>query len=206
MNDLSRQRSPLRLRTDEQRDREAKLRDLLENDEWEDITARLTASAYRLMRKKRPLADAEDAAQKAICQFLDPDYKDWDPEEQTLLKHLESVMVGIIHDQYVNVGERMREKAVDIDRHRIESEAPTVEAEVITRERGRLVFGALRDHFAAMPLESALVELFAQGHDLPREQVQELGQPYMKVYKARARVTEEARRILAELEKTHGNE
>jgi len=207
MNDIDRQRSRFRpVRTDEQREKDTRLRELLEDAEWGDISARLTATAHRLMRKRCPLADAENVAQAAICQVLDPDYKDWDPEKNTLFKHLESVAIGIIHNQYVNAGERMRKKAIDIAANPVASEAIAVDDEVASRETAARVFTALRKHFANKRLETSVVELFSRGVELPREQVEELGLPYMQVYGARSRVVEQAQRILAELEKNHVNE
>ena len=207
MDDFKRRRPHLRLvRSDEERERDARVRDSLEGANWRDLFPRLVASAHRMMRKRRPLSDAQDVAQKAITQLLDPDYKDWDPEEKKLEEHLESVAWGIIRNQYVNVGNRSTDALDDAkDRgKRIAASAPSPEDEIASRELHSVVFGELRRHFAAKPLELTIIELFEEGIHLPREQAREIDRAYHVVYEARWRVVREARRIMAELE--HSND
>ena len=192
------------IRTDAERDRDARLRDALEGTDWRDITARLTATAYRMMRKKAPIADAEDVAQKAITQMLDPDYKDWDPSEGPLFEHLEKVAWGIVHTRFHSATEKRR-AALDEKRTRVlPTVGPAVDDIVAAREIHDRVFAELRATFARKSLELSIVELFREGVHLPRDQVEEIDLSYRQVYDARWRVVQAARRILAELEKSHG--
>jgi predicted transcriptional regulator len=68
---------------------------LLEGVDWRATTLRLTKFAH--MRTKGVSWElAEDLAQEAITQLLDPRYMDWDPErEPELLEHLQNVVRGL---------------------------------------------------------------------------------------------------------------
>jgi len=192
-----------RVRTDAERERDTRLREALEGTDWPDITARLTATAYRMMRKKAPIADAEDVAHKAITQMLDPDYKDWDPNEGPLFDHLEKVAWGIVHNRFHSATEKTR-AALDEKRERVlYAPVAAVDDVVAAREIHDRVFAELRVTFARKPLELSIVELFAEGVHLPRDQLAAIDLSYRQVYDARSRVLQAARRILAELEKSH---
>ncbi len=187
------------VRTMEDRERDADLRDRLEATDWGDATAKLVAAVHRMLGRKS-LAEAKDIAQDAIVQVLDPDYKDWDPSANELLDHLASVAWGIVHNRRRTAKTRATVPLPDPEERRVREDPRSLEQSIATREIGDAVFLALRERFREKPLERAIVELFAEGIDLPRDQVSRVGEPYMTVYRARGRVMDEARRVLAQLE------
>ena len=72
---------------------------LLEAIDWNRTFQRLVVYAHRRSGCRMPLSEAEDVAAKAICQFLDPEYADWDPERQTLLLKLGSIVNGLLRNR-----------------------------------------------------------------------------------------------------------
>jgi DNA-directed RNA polymerase specialized sigma24 family protein len=188
------------VRTDEERERDANLRDALEAVDWADASARLTATARRMMGQRGNLADAKDLAQEAMSRVFDPDYKAWNPHEKTIQEHLASVVWGLLCNRHANKGENSTDALDSVEHKKLPPDPRSLERELEMRQIKERVFAGLRERFAGRKLERELVELFEEGVDLPREQVQELGLPYAKVYRARSRVMDEARRILASLD------
>jgi hypothetical protein len=188
------------VRTDEERERDTRLRESLESVDWGDVSARLTAAALRMLGRGGTLDDAKDFAQQAIVQLLDPDYKDWNPDERSLFEHLTWTTFGLITNRRRKRSEYLTDALDHAVAKRESPDLRSLERDITYREIHDKVFDGLRERFADKALETALVELFAEGINLPREQVRELGQPYGTLYRARQRVLDEARSILSALE------
>ncbi len=82
----------------------------LEKVDWARTSVRLTSHAYRRLGTGRDWHVAEELAQEAIEQVIDPNYKDFDPADGSLFKHLGSVVNGLIQ----NRGRKKAESCVTV--------------------------------------------------------------------------------------------
>lgn len=164
---------------------------LLEAIDWNRTFQRLVVYAHRRSGCRMPLSEAEDVAAKAICQFLDPEYADWDPERQTLLLKLGSIVNGLLRN-------RTRTKAtsavlaVDFMSSPVAvlaaSESPGPETRAMDGSEARRAFKLLEEELKGDECGENVLLLECDGMTEPRMQAEALGMPIGTIYKARYRL------------------
>lgn len=173
----------------------------LASQNWEDVTRKLLVFAHRRLRR-RSIETAKEVVQEALTRIYDPTYKDWDPkEEPDLVKHLQSVVNGIvanIHASPVEGGTRVYEPDVV---ERIADRVISADARLEERIDARDVVSLLLKRTEKEELVQAVLLLMSDGWDKPAEQAARLERPVEQIYRARRRLNEHADAVRNELQK-----
>ena len=164
--------------------------------EWPKLLKQLTEYARRRTTR---IEDAEDVAQTAIKRVFDPRYVDWDPAKEPLLKHLVSVVNGVL----VNNRRKRTSRELGHDPEvlaAMHTHTNHAESRLMTEEAKARAFAALRESVAGDELASAMVELDLLGISTPREQQARLMDvPMERIRSARRRIHAHAEKIAQRL-------
>lgn len=180
--------------------RAARITALVEDSEWADLSTRLTRYAFVCIRKQS-FDVAEDIAQTAMTQVLDPHYKEWDPDrEPKLFDHLCNVVRGIISNRR-RTRALHRERAVEPEAI---AEMPLVaadnqEAQLAHRQIAMTLADRLGRDFANDSVVAKVVALTVDGVTTPREQAAAAGEPIDEIRKARKRLFRGTAEVAREL-------
>jgi hypothetical protein len=172
----------------------------VEKLDWAAISNRLRRFAFLRMHK-RSVEAADEVAQSAIMQVLDPRYMAWDPErEPDLYQHLKNVVRGLVSNRRRR-NEDNRVVATDDDALVELAKAP--HNDPATALADKQLAKTVADRFGAIfgddPLVLELLSLTAQGVVTPRDQAEAAGVPYDEVRNARKRMFRVAREVAADL-------
>ncbi len=150
--------------------------DLLRNQEWAKISARLSAYAFKRIRG-RSWQLAEELAQEAIAQAWAK--KDgWDPAKEPLLKYLAKKVIGLASNEYKrkrNSFERLAyrdydEEDVEDPINQFPSDADPPD-ELLHRKRVAAEFrDRLTKRLAAKPIALEVITLMEEGITTPLAQ------------------------------------
>lgn len=161
--------------------------DFLASTDWADVLVRLSAFAWRrLKRVGFSYQEVEDIAQEAVQRLFDEKYRNWSPSEprmEDLLRHLGSEVNGIVANRV-----RLRDRRGDlrpVDEARM---ALDHAAQADTCQNVEDLLYALLEHFDDDEDVCTLVDLFAKGILKAADQAQELDWPAARVYEARRRL------------------
>jgi DNA-directed RNA polymerase specialized sigma24 family protein len=161
----------------------------VEKLDWGEISARLTRYAYGAVRR-RSHAQAEDLAQKAIMEVLDPMYMEWDPErEPDIFEHLKNVVRGAVSNLRQR-RERRHVVAADLDvvADYVAAEGPTPEDELAGAEGVATLEARLATMFDGDALVTKLIALAIDGTQTARDQAVACGVPIGEIRNARKRL------------------
>jgi len=182
---------------------------VLAAQDWVVITKRIVLFAHRRLGC-RSIEMARDVAQEALTRVWDPEYADWDPsKEPSLVRHLGSVVNGIIRNLNVSQRERVErphspdalEQAVD------EGGKPTADGgSPSARIDACKILDRFLERTAEDKLASGIILLMADGVDKPSEQAVSLGVPVKDVYNARRRLNEHVGPVRAEFKMEVGDD
>lgn len=180
--------------------RAARITAHVEKLEWDRLFTRLTRWAY-VCTRRRSYELAEEIAQTALTQVLDPFYVEWDPErEPDLFDHLCNVARGIISNRR---RKRALAREVAIDAEALE-DMPIAgdanpERELSSRQEANTLADKLGTAFANDTLVTKIVALAVDGVTTPREQAEATGAPIEDVRNARKRLFRAAADVAREL-------
>jgi DNA-directed RNA polymerase specialized sigma24 family protein len=173
---------------------------LVEELDWGALSNRLRRFAF-LRMKKRSEEEADEVAQTAIMQVLDPRYMAWDPDrEPEIYDHLKNLVRGLVSNRRRR-NEENRVVATDDDALVELAKAPHHDPATVLADKQ--LARTVADRFAAMFPDDAIVlevvSLTAQGVVTPRDQAEAAGVPYDDVRNARRRMFRAAKEIAGEL-------
>lgn len=164
------------------------LDDALETQDWKKIIKRLTAYAKRKLGRNGKIQDAEEIASEAIRQVLDPEYRDWKPEECDLLWHLQSNVNGILSNRWrtkSKTEERLRDFKKETSDERFHADDNTVARIANAQALDKALDLAIA---ANDELAQAVIMEANEGLLEPQEVATKLGVAVGKVYEARRRL------------------
>lgn len=163
---------------------------LLAGQDWSAITMKLVAFAHRRLGR-RSLETAKEVAQEALTRIWDPKYKDWDPHvEPSLLKHLGSVVNGIVRNMHTAPGVRaevLQDPVVLVQT----AEPGASDGRGVD---GKLDAGKFLDRLLEKAVDDELVTevifLMSDSVDRPKEQAEKLNRPVREIYNANRRLVD----------------
>lgn len=155
--------------------------------DWANVSRRLTLFAIRRLGRYGSTAEAEEIAQEAIRRFLDPDYASWDQQkEPSLLRHLGSIVNGLIRNRAQRVQRRGVAIQLDEEMHTSSQSSPDDRAAAgILASRSMEL---LRARLGNDDVCRQLLELQIEGTTKASEQATRLGLAITGVYNARRRL------------------
>jgi DNA-directed RNA polymerase specialized sigma24 family protein len=174
---------------------------LLAGQDWAAITERLVLYA-RGRLGGRSVETAKEIVQEALTRLWDPAYSDWDPmKEPSLLRHLGSVVNGIVRNLNVAARERaLVTRSPDALERAAERGPGAPDGRAADgRIDARKAVDRLLERTADDEIVAGIVLLMADGVDRPAEQSSAIGRPIGDVYNARRRLKDHASAVRAEL-------
>ncbi|MFT3693985.1 MAG: hypothetical protein QM831_12650 [Kofleriaceae bacterium] len=157
--------------------------DALARADWGNVSRRLTLYAKRRMGAAT-MTEAEDVAAEAIRQVLDPMYRAWDPQRETLLWHLQSNVNGIVANRSRKKS-RTQERLHDFQ-ERPDVLGPTVAVDDEPDDSLLTLHAYAEDRGDQLACD--IITQALQGVVSPKEVALSLGVPPQKVYDARQRL------------------
>jgi DNA-directed RNA polymerase specialized sigma24 family protein len=175
---------------------------ILREQDWEAISARLTALAYNQLREKS-WHRAEDLAQEAIARAFEAGhrsshYKPWDPTRQPLINYLISRVIYQIRDE-MRSRRNACEVALDYEAELVASDAALAD-ELLDRRGFAVRFSdTLFAYLTEDPVARRIAELMADGVVTQGELAQETGHSIAEIKAARKRLFRLADRVTQEI-------
>jgi DNA-directed RNA polymerase specialized sigma24 family protein len=181
---------------------------ILAMQDWSAITKRLVAYAHRRLRR-RSIETAKEIAQEALTRIWDPEYAGWDPaKEPMLLRHLGSVVNGIVRNLHVSMRERAAVgRAPEIVERLAElPEGAPDGRSADGRMDARKIVDRLLERTGTDEIVSGIVLLMAEGIDRPAEQAAALDRTVRDIYNARRRLKDHGNAVRAEFPQEQDHE
>jgi hypothetical protein len=174
--------------------------ELLREQDWGTIQAKLTAFAHRRVQK-RSWHLAQDLAQTAIGDLIARP-QSWDPEKEPLLKHLAKRVIGLAANEW----HRKRSSLEVLFGNIGDDDGPDATAdgdsleEVLDRRRVAARFRARLESALAGDEDAAIVVTsMAEGAETPLAIAKESGLPFERIREARRRIFYQAKLIAEEM-------
>ena len=178
------------------------------SEDWKRLTIRLTRYAFGAIRH-RSWHDAEDIAQAAFLQVIDPKLRTWDREqERDFFDHLASLVRKEASRRRMVV-RRHRETEYEEDDANDETRkgtrsAPSHEEQLMRDERGRCILAIVRNKAADDRHVLKVLDLLEAHVDTMSEQADHMGCTMMEVRNARVRLGRHVKNAEKELDAEGG--
>ena len=173
----------------------------LAQQDWEDISRRLTAYAHgRLRKTSRELA--EELAQTAIERVLSKQYAPWDPERYPrLLDYLGTIVNTLVYNHWQSLATKA-ERGKMRDAEQVEEVDDSPEEKLTRKDlaarAAQIVKRRVRERDDALCVK--LIELMSQGIERPQELSASCNVDVEEIYLAKRRLGEHAAAAKRELD------
>lgn len=175
-------------------------REELEQLDWATIGRRMLAYALRRLGSRGSIHDAEEIVQEAICQMLDPNYKEWDTDTP-LDRHLVSTINGVIRNRTTKKAsvKGMAVAPEVLDEHPVGHEQADEDA-LIRQLDGQKVKDLLFASVDGDDVVEGILILFDDGITAPRDIADKLGIEATAVYAGQVRLRRKYAHVRTQLE------
>ena len=159
-----------------------------QDPDWQAIYKRLTLYAHQRLAYFR-IVDvelAQDLAAEAIKRHFDDDYAQWDPQKETLLQFLGSLLNGLLSNWMRKRSHVLLERDSTGKHDGVEPALPADEQLHRQRLLNQIV-DELREHIQGDETMEAMLTLWLDGVDRPTDIAQRLNTSVEEIYNANRR-------------------